>query len=314
MSDPWSQLVLTEGGRADDCVRRALGTSRREVRLLFEERSVRRNTKRLARGDLVAVGDVLLVRTTGRWFKPEHLDGWTTIHETAQFVVVSKPPGMHCHPLRRGEGGTLLDGVAHAYPDVLLEEEGGREGGLCHRLDYQTSGLVAIARTPKAHEQLRQVWGESSVAKGYLAIVEGKTAAHNALMTPIAHHASQDAKMVIVTPDATFRSSPQQCRTTFRTLSQTGDASLLAVRIEGGVRHQIRLHLSSLGHPIVGDTLYGGQEVLPATFFLHAAYLQMPKSDPLFAPIPDSFRSMLNHFQLALPDAAKEEMWDFLGK
>jgi 23S rRNA pseudouridine1911/1915/1917 synthase len=299
--------------RADELIRTHLKLSQREARELFKCKAVRCLGHALARGDRVSLGDSIQVRFEKKpWIQPEPLGGWQVHFESERYVVVFKPSKMHCHPLRRGEGGTLMDGVGHLYPDVVQAGEDEREGGLCHRLDWGTSGLVVIARDTAEKQRLRSLWRTPAVSKGYLALVHGKTNDEGTILKKIAHHASQPNKMVIPGDSEVFRGKLQSARTRYWTVAQTANISLVAVAIEGGARHQIRVHLSDAGHPILGDTTYGGQDRLDTPgLFLHSAHVSLGDGQTYMAAPPPDFLNVAKSLNLELGKAIDGSLWQF---
>ncbi len=216
------------------------------------------------------------------------------LYEDADCVVVNKPAGMPSHPLtlppspQGGEGpgvSSALEAVCELYPEIAVASPNPLEGGLVHRLDTGTSGCLVFARNPAAYAKLRHAFSNSLIEKTYLAWVEGEIKEPITIDYPIAHHPKNKAKMIAVMPkNKYFRGKPQPARTevvpiglslpvipgpdpgstktldsSFRWNDKIG--SQVRVRIQGGRRHQIRVHLAAIGHPLIGDILYGAKPV-----------------------------------------------------
>lgn len=210
------------------------------------------------------------------------------LHEDPSFLIVDKPPLMAVHPLKREEKGTLIQGVIARYPEVARAGISRREGGLVHRLDFETSGLLLIARTPKAHAALRRQFEEREVEKEYLALVAGHipNSFKNrftqyfrfAIETPLFHDPKNKKKMKACLPGIFVpHNTHLQEATSLVTIEKNfRDFTLVRVQILTGVRHQIRVHLASLGFPLVADPLYGKNRPTLGLgrFFLHATRLK----------------------------------------
>src|SRR5688572_23831807 len=129
-------------------------------------------------------------------------------------VVVNKAPNVACHPLGDSKIVTLIEAMSQAFPEVIASFPGDREGGLCHRIDNGTSGLVVVARHPAAREQFRALFHGGKIEKSYLALVKGRMSGTFEASSPIAHHPKNARKMVALTsPQIRHRSHPQAAHT-----------------------------------------------------------------------------------------------------
>ncbi len=181
-------------------------------------------------------------------------------------IVIDKPPDLVVHPGSGNRDQTLINGLLHRFTD-LAEVGDAQRPGLVHRLDKDTSGLLVVARTKEAHRLLVQAFKDRQVRKTYLALVHGMPRQNQGEITaPIGRHPVQRQKMAI------RQTSGRTAVTRWQVIKATARFSLLEVTIETGRTHQIRVHLAAIGHPVVGDRLYGGnrlQEGIPRQM-LHA--------------------------------------------
>ena len=203
------------------------------------------------------------------------------VYVDADCVVVDKPAGMPSHPLKECVGDSALEIVCELYPEIKTASA--IEGGLVHRLDTGTSGLLVFARTPTSYLKLRKAFSEGSIQKTYVALIEGRLAQDCVINYPIAHHPKNKAKMIAVMPkNKYFRGKAQAARTEVVILplvhkGHKGDFTRVQIKIQGGRRHQIRVHLAAIGHPLLGDVLYGAQAIAwRAGHALHADSVILP--------------------------------------
>jgi 23S rRNA pseudouridine1911/1915/1917 synthase len=214
---------------------------------------------RTRKGERLRAGDVVwvdapperLAQTPGETPPaPASVPGVEIRHVDAQLVVLAKPAGVPTHPLRPGETGTVANHLALVHPECVAAGGPPREGGLAHRLDTLTSGLIVAARTPEAHRWLRARFDAHEVQKTYLALVHGAPEPAFTLEAPIASRRGRRRVDV-------GRGLPAVTRIEVR--EQYRDAALVSARTAHGRRHQIRAHLAHAGHPLVADALYGGR-------------------------------------------------------
>ena len=222
------------------------------------------------------------------------------LHLDPQLVAVNKPAGMPSHPLEPGERGTVVNALVARHPECADASADPREGGLVHRLDTLTSGVLLAARTAEAWRALRDAFSGRQVDKRYLAVVTGPVADEGEIDLPLRHRGDH--------VEPALSGGGREALTDFRVLSRAGDVSLLEVRIHTGVLHQIRAHLAAIGAPVLGDTDYGGRS-LPdlRRFFLHAARLGLthPATGSrleLAAPLPEELRHVLDGLGLTAVD------------
>jgi 23S rRNA pseudouridine1911/1915/1917 synthase len=254
--------------------------SRRAARELIDQRRVRVNGRRPRKGDLVEAGDRVEVDaiTSGDILIPDFSLPIEVLYHDAAVLVVNKPGLMPCHPLRRGESGTLMNGVVARFPEVAAAGDAEREGGLVHRLDTGTSGAMLIARTLQAQARLRHDLRSGNITRRYQALVIGRLENGFEIDEPIGHRRGRARRMSTVSAGSPpLRGHPRAASTHVEPLRQVGNFTLLAATPRTGSRHQIRVHLANSGHPIVGDTLYGAPPAsgLPeGRFWLHLGQME----------------------------------------
>lgn len=284
------------GQRLDKIVTLALpGLGRAAARRLFDEGAVRvaregARPRRAQKGDLAVENDELEIgldhateaaiaggdlRAAARAV-PESGVPLAVIVETPHAVVVDKPAGQPTAPLTAGERGTLANALVGHYPEMAGVGYTPREPGLCHRLDTDTSGCVLAARTAEGFDVLATALREGRIDKRYLAICASRELPEvGTIDIPLAPH-PKDKKRVYacIHPRDVARYSPRSATTEYRVLEARGELALVEVRAPRAVRHQIRAHFAAIGHPLLGDVLYGGApfEGL-ARHALHAASL-----------------------------------------
>jgi 23S rRNA pseudouridine1911/1915/1917 synthase len=173
------------------------------------------------------------------------------VYQDRDVVVVDKPAGMVVHPAAGHASGTLVNALLH-HVDDLSGMGGERRPGIVHRLDRGTSGLMVVAKHDAAHEQLARQFRDREVGKEYIALVWGVVQAGRRINEPIGRDPRDRKKM-----SARARRS-REAVTRIVSAEHLGAVTLARVAIHTGRTHQIRVHLSGIGHPIVGDALYGG--------------------------------------------------------
>lgn len=200
------------------------------------------------------------------------------VFEDDHLLVVDKPAGMVVHPAAGNLDGTLVNALLHHCAGRLSGIGGVARPGIVHRIDKDTSGLLVVAKTDRAHEGLARQFADHSIERRYLAIVAGRPMPSSGRIdAPLARSAANRKKMAIVADGRGKRAV-----TTWRELRELRNAAFIECRLETGRTHQVRVHMASLGHPLLGDPVYGRarpehREVLKALNFhrqaLHAAAL-----------------------------------------
>jgi 23S rRNA pseudouridine1911/1915/1917 synthase len=264
------------GERVDRVVAFVTGLSRARAAALVDDGAVRLGDRAVAdRARRVAEGELLEVDVPEEEEAPAlEPDGdvpFAVVHADEHVVVVDKPPGVVVHPGAGRTRGTLAQGVLARFPDVAGVGDP-RRPGIVHRLDAGTSGLLAVARTATAYESLRRQLARRSVERVYVVLAWGRFAAPSGAVEGAIARSSRDRTRMAVVTGGRFARTRYEVQQAY---DDPVEATLLACRLETGRTHQIRVHLSAIGHPVVGDTRYGGaRSSLPVPRpFLHAARL-----------------------------------------
>lgn len=295
------ELVADRAGERLDSflARRCPELSRSQARRLIEEGLVRvagrpcRPAQRVVGGAEISV---CIPPPTEAELRPEAIPV-TTVYQDANIIVVDKPAGLTVHPAPGHPRGTLVNALLAACPDL-----GGIAGtlrpGIVHRLDKDTSGLMVVAKNDRAQRALSQQLKDRRVHKAYLALVHGVPQPKEGLIeAPIGRHPRNRKKMAVV-------AGGREASTRYRVREelQHGRYALLEVEPITGRTHQIRVHMADIGHPIVGDGVYGRRGDEAPRQFLHAWRLgfAMPLSgrDVEFeSPLPPDLRATLERIR-----------------
>ena len=216
------------------------------------------------------------------------------VYEDPALLVLNKPAGLVVHPGSGNWQGTLLNGLLHHHPPLA----GIPRAGIVHRLDKDTSGLLVVAKTLEAQTDLVRQLQARTVTRQYLALVHGVVARDGTVEAPIGRHQTQRTRMAV-------SEHGRAARTHYRVLERFGRATLLECSLDTGRTHQIRVHMQSIGHPLVGDPVYRagrGAAAGPLASFkrqaLHAYRLGLvhPASGVAMqweAPVPEDLRTLL---------------------
>ena len=216
------------------------------------------------------------------------------VHEDAALLVLNKPAGLVVHPGSGNWQGTLLNGLLHHHPPLAAIPR----AGIVHRLDKDTSGLLVVAKTLEAQTDLVRQLQARTVVREYLALVHGAVARDGSVDAPIGRHQTQRTRMAVT-------EHGRAARTHYRVLERYAAATLLECSLDTGRTHQIRVHMQSIGHPLVGDPVYRAARGIaagPLASFkrqaLHAYRLGLvhPASGAPMqweAPVPADMRELL---------------------
>ncbi len=215
----------------------------------------------------------------------------TLVYQDSELVVIDKPAGLATHPGPGHPDGTLVNGLLALCPDI--QGIGGEiRPGIVHRLDKDTSGLMMAAKTENAHHNLSQQIKDRAVEKDYLALVEGQPSPESGVIdAPIGRDPRRRTRMAVT-------AGGRESRTGYGLLEQAGRYSLLELQLHTGRTHQARIHLAWLGHPLLGDAVYGKRSPLLPRHFLHAhrlAFAHPATGEPLEfrSPLPSDLEAAL---------------------
>ena len=288
MNDRRSFTVENGGDRLDKYLAiQICSHSRARVQQLIEDGLVKvdgkvaRSSAKLGVGNLV---EVIIPQARTSRLEPQAIP-LEVVFEDPHIVVVDKPAGLTVHPAPGNLDSTLANAVLAHSPEI--EGVGGeRRPGIVHRLDKDTSGLIVVAKTSASHESLSRQFANRNVTKIYHALVHGSPIEAEAIIdAPIGRDRGDRQRMAIV-------STGRNAITRYKILQSIGAYSLLEIRPQTGRTHQIRVHLASVGYPVVGDQKYGRITTTLKRHFLHATALEFihPVTKELM-----EFRSELPH-------------------
>ena len=190
------------------------------------------------------------IEDDGRW-EPEDIP-LDIVYEDEHIIVINKPRDLVVHPAAGNWSGTLLNGLLHHYPDIASVPR----AGIVHRLDKDTTGLMVVAKTLQAQTDLVEQLQDRTVSREYEAIVFGVMSAGGEVNEPIGRHTTNRIKMAVVT-------TGKPSVTHYRVLERYRGHTHVRVQLETGRTHQIRVHMSHMRYPLVGDTLYAGPPRFP---------------------------------------------------
>ena len=257
------------GERVDSALARLLGLSRTRASELVAEGHVLLDGQVPQKSERVEPGSLLEATIPAprvATVVAEQVEGMSIVYQDDDIVVVDKPVGVAAHPSVGWEGPTVVGHLAGA--GVRISTSGAPERqGIVQRLDVGTSGLMTIAKSERAYSVLKQAFRDRTVEKTYHSLVQGHPDPHTGTIdAPIARHPKHDFKF-------TVRADGRPSVTHYDTLEAHRFASLLTIKLETGRTHQIRVHMSALHHPCVGDLQYGADPTLAARVGLDRQWL-----------------------------------------
>ena len=294
-----------DGERVDRVIAFFSGLSRSKVSDLISKRLILRNGIPIKKGsEIVHTNDEIsmpnLVDEAVEEIASDESINFEVVFEDDSVIVVSKPSGLIVHPGSGIANGTLVNGLAAQFPD-LREIGDPTRLGLVHRLDKGTSGLLIVARTPEALDNLKFQMQERHVHRQYFAIVAGHVESNKGVVdAPLGRDPKNPLKRAVINSGKYARTHyeiDQKYESPFK-------VSMLNCRLETGRTHQIRVHLAAIGHPVLGDELYGGRTSfnIENRLALHAQMLTFlhPKTKNLMnfeSPLPAELTSMKGTFR-----------------
>ena len=286
------------GERLDAFLARcAEGLSRSAAQKLIEEGAVRRNGKPGKKNDKLNVGDAIeyeIPEAKPVDIQPTEMQ-LDIVYEDEDLLVINKPKGLVVHPAAGHQDDTLVNGLMHALGDDLSGINGELRPGIVHRIDKDTSGLLAVAKNDHAHLMLASQLKDHSMARTYEAIVCGSFREDSGTVdAPIGRHPSDRKKMCV-----TERNS-KHAVTHWEVVARYRGYTHIRCKLETGRTHQIRVHMAHIGHPILGDLVYGRKkpELGQDSQCLHAGALcfQHPRDGRpvmVFAELPQYFKDVI---------------------
>ena len=275
--------------------------TRSAAQKLIDEDCVLRNGKKAKKNDKLAPGDEITVTIP----EPKPVDIAPTemaldiVYEDEDVLVINKPKGLVVHPAAGHQDDTLVNGLLYAMGDQLSGINGELRPGIVHRIDKDTSGLLAIAKNDFAHRILASQLKDHTMARTYEAIVCGSFREDSGTVNaPIGRHPTDRKRMCV-----TQRNS-KEAVTHWEVVARYRGYTHVRCRLETGRTHQIRVHMAHMGHPILGDTVYGHKkpELGQDSQCLHAGALcfQHPRDQRpvmVFAPLPDYFTGVIEKLE-----------------
>ena len=259
-----------DGERLDAALARMFGLSRSQAADLIGNAAVLGGGRAAAKSDRVQAGEWLDVTLPPPpvpvLSNPQPVPGMAVLYEDADIVVVDKPAGVAAHPTPGWTGPTVLQGLLAAGHTVATSGAAERQG-IVHRLDAGTTGVMVVAKSERAYSVLKQAFRDRAVDKRYHALVQGHPdPLRGTIDAPIGRHPSGDGRFAVI-------ADGRPSLTHYDTLEAFRAASLIEVRLETGRTHQIRVHMTAVRHPCVGDRLYGADPVLAKRLGLSRQWL-----------------------------------------
>ena len=297
------QLIVPEGvagERIDSALTRVLGLSRTSIVKLLEDGDITTDNRSMQKSDRVVAGQLIEVRMPALVNQDPipltPLEGLTIVYNDDEIVVIDKPVGCAAHPSPGWMGPTVV-GALMAAGYTISTSGPAERAGIVHRLDAGTSGLMIIAKTEASYLKLKEMFRNREVEKTYHALVQGHMdPATGTIDAPIDRHPKEDHRFAVV-------ATGKESITHYEVIEFYRSVSLVKVELETGRTHQIRVHFSALGHPLVGDTTYGADPVLGKKMkmsrpWLHALELRFnhpTNGNPivLTAPYPSDLQASL---------------------
>lgn len=297
-------MILTadrSGERADAALARLSGTlTRSAAQRLLEAGQVTSRGRVLKKNDRLEAGEPLEVELPAP--QPLALTAedipLDIVYEDGDLIVLNKPKGLVVHPAAGHWSGTLVNALLHHCRDSLSGINGALRPGIVHRIDKDTSGLLVVAKNDFAHQSLAAQLQDHSLARVYVCLVTGGMRADSGTVdAPIGRHPTDRKRMAVV-------ADGRPAVTHWQVLERFSGYTLLECRLETGRTHQIRVHMAHIGHPIVGDMVYGRKkpELGQDTQCLHARAITFrhPRSGEtvtLTCPLPPYLEALLRRLR-----------------
>lgn len=249
--------VLEAGPRLDKALAEASGLSRERVKALIGEGRVTVGGKPASQASAKSVGgDFAIDQPPSADAKaaPQEIP-LVVVYEDQHLIVVDKPAGMVVHPAAGNPDGTLVNALLHHCEGGLSGIGGVARPGIVHRIDKDTSGLLVVAKSDVAHEGLARQFADHSLERAYLAVCNGHPRPRSGTVSGRMGRSDANRKKMAVLPNNSSRG--KHAVTHYKVLRELEGCSLVECRLETGRTHQVRVHLASIGHALLGDPLYG---------------------------------------------------------
>ena len=291
-------VVDSYSKRLDSYLSSALGISRSKVSKMIKDGNVLVNGNKCKASDSVDVGDKISYEIINEEIKVEAEDiPLDIVYEDDDVIVVNKPNGMVVHPAVGNKSGTLVNALMH-HSKNLSSINGEFRPGIVHRIDAYTTGLLMVAKNDKAHEFLQKQLQDKTTTRKYIALVWGVIPNDTGVIdAPIMRDKSDRKKMAVGTINS------KDAVTHFKVLERFNNATLIELKLETGRTHQIRVHLSYIGYPVVNDPVYGRRKLIDETGqclhaktlgFIHPTTHKYMEFD---SELPTCFTNILNKFR-----------------
>lgn len=244
------------GGRLDKALAEASGLSRERVKALMGEGRVRLAGKPTAQASLKVEPGTPFVIEVPQAVPAEAVAQdipLSVVFEDEHLIIVDKPAGLVVHPAAGNLDGTLVNALLHHCRGQLSGIGGVARPGIVHRIDKDTSGLLVVAKSDRAHEGLAVQFADHSIERAYLAVVGGRPIPVAGTVTGAIARSPHDRKKMALVEDGRGKHAV----THFRTIEPLKGATLVECRLETGRTHQVRVHMASIGHALLGDPVYG---------------------------------------------------------
>ena len=257
-----------KGTRLDQYLVKQLDLTRTRVQNLIKENNIKVNNEKTKVAYKIEPNDsvrVYIPEVVEKDIEAEDIK-LDIVYQDGDIAIINKYSGMVVHPAHGHYSGTLVNAILFQIKD-LSGINGEMRPGIVHRLDKDTSGLIIVAKNDKAHTKLTEMFKNKEIKKTYLAIVKGKVSKETGRIETNIGRDEKDRKKMSVSRD---EKKGKLAITTYKVIDSNERYSLLDVNIETGRTHQIRVHMAYIGHPIVGDSLYGNESDLITRQALHA--------------------------------------------
>ncbi len=283
-----------------------INLSRRMISKLIEQEKILLNKKKVSPSYIVKLHDLAEISFNDIFTPTPTLSPRNDIHipilyENELFFIIDKPGNLQVHPASNIDMKTVAHFIITHYPTLIKVGENPLRPGIVHRLDRETSGLLIIAKTNEVFQEFKNLFQKRTLQKKYITLVYGHMdSLEGEINKPLMRRSGELRRFAVETQDAPESARPSQ--TFYQVIARYRDYDLLLVTPKTGRTHQIRVHLASIGHPIIGDKLYttknmrSGKYLFPKRQMLHAYQLDFSlfhKKYSFTAPLPIDFRHIL---------------------